>query len=513
MDHLKPIVTVTSGGIQTTQADAIIVNLFEGVTQPAGATGVVNQALAGAIAELIQLGDFQGKLGETAVLYPRGAIPARRVIVVGLGPAKTFDLEGVREASGAAIKQARTLGAAHVATIIHGGGLGGLDLTAAAQAVVEGSLLALYRYNAPGIKQAEKKKEAHQIEQLTLIEFDAGKIAAIQAGATSGEAIAAAVWLARDLVNQPSNVATPRAIVAAAEAMAAEVGLACRVLDEAALRQEGMNLFLAVTQGASEPTKFLILEHKPEGATERRPIVLIGKGVTFDTGGHDLKILESMVRMKGDMAGAAAVIGTLQVAATLGLPRHIIGLAPLGENRLSDTAYKPSDVFTAKNGVSVEVTSPDSEGRLLLADSLCYADSLQPEAVIDVATLTAGKMYALGYRTSALFATDDHLSEALLAAGQKGGEPLWRLPLDPAYDRQLASEVADVKNEGGKWGSAVNAARFLTHFVADWPWAHLDIAAGEFYDDSPWHTPRSYLTAGATGLPLRTLVEFLRSRS
>jgi leucyl aminopeptidase len=508
-----PSVNVTAGGIQTTEADAVIVNLFEGVTQPAGATGVVNRALADAIVNLIQLGDFRGKLGETAVLYPRGAIPARRVIVVGLGPVGNFDLEGVREASGAAIKQARTLGAAHVATIIHGGGSGGLDLTAAAQAVVEGSLLALYRYEAPGLKQAEKKKAAPQVEKLTLVEFDAGKIEAIQAGATAGEAIAAAACWAREWVNRPSNVATPSAIVAAAQAMAAEVGLACRVLDEGALREAGMNLFLAVTQGASEPSKLLILEHKPDTADQAGPIILVGKGVTFDTGGHDLKPLENMVRMKGDMAGAAAVIGALRAAASLRLPRHIIGLAPLGENRISDTAYKPSDVFTAKNGVSVEVTSPDSEGRLLLADALCYADTLQPQAVIDVATLTAGKMHALGYRTSALFATDDQLCEALLAAGQKVGEPLWRLPLDPAYDRQLASDVADLKNEGGKWGAAINAARFLAHFVGDWPWAHLDMAAGEFYDDSPVHTPRSYLTQGATGLPLRTLVEFLRGQS
>ncbi len=500
-------VAVQQGGIQAVEAEAIVVNLFQGVTQPAGATGVVNKALDGAITELIEAGDLTGKLGQTVVLYPRGAIPARRVIVVGLGQADKFDLEAAREAAGAAIKQAQKVGATSVATIVHGGGSGGLDLTAAAQAVVEGSLLALYKYDAPRSKK-DDDDENGQVDSLTLVEFDQNRIEQLEAGARAGQIIAESVYLARTLGNQPSNVASPAAIAATAQAMCAEVGLTCTVLDEAELRQQGMGALLAVNQGAVQPARFVVMEYWP---TDEQPVVLVGKGVAFDTGGYSLKTAAGMESMKGDMTGAAAVIAAMRAIALLKLPQPVIGLTPLVENLVSATAYKPGDVIIAKNGVSIEVNNTDAEGRLILADALCYADTLKPAVVIDIATLTGGKVIALGERTTGLFCTTDDLSEALLAAGQKVGEPLWRLPLDPAYDRQIKSQVADIKNSGGRTASPVTGARFLAHFVGDWPWAHLDIAGGEFYSNSPEQTPRSYMTKGATGIMVRTLVEFLRS--
>jgi leucyl aminopeptidase len=503
-------ITVQQGGIQAIEAEAVIVNLFKGVTQPGGATGVVNQALDGAIAELIESGDLTGKLGQTVVLYPRGAIPARRVIVVGLGEAETFDLEAVREAAGAAIKQAQQVGAASVATIIHGGGIGGLDLTEATQAVVESSLLALYKYDAPRSKKDEEEND-RAVESLTLVEFDEAKIGQIEAGAEAGRIIADSVTLARTLGNQPSNVATPAAIAETAQTMCAEVGLACTVLEEADLREQGMAALLAVTQGATRPARFVVMKYEPDGAAPGKPVVLVGKGVAFDTGGYSLKPAKSMEDMKGDMTGAAAVIAAMRAVALLKPPLSVIGLTPLVENVISGTAYKPGDVFIAKNGVSIEVLNTDAEGRLILADALCYAHDLEPAAVIDVATLTGGKVIALGERTTGLFCTDDALAETLAEAGQKVGEPLWRLPLDSAYDRQLKSQVADIKNTGGRAASAVTAARFLAHFVGEWPWAHLDIAGGEFYSNSPEQTARSYLTKGATGVTVRTLVEFLRN--
>ncbi len=510
-------ITVQQGGIQTIAADAIIVNLFEGVTEPAGAIGVVNKALGGAISELIAGGDLRGKLGETAVLYPRGAIPARRVIVVGLGQADKFDLEAVREAAAVAVKQAQKVGAANVASVIHGGGAGGLDLAEAAQAVVEGSVLALYRYDAP--KAKKEADEEKPVDSLTLVEFDAAKIGAIEAGARAGQIIAESVYLTRTLVNQPSNIATPSAIAAAAQAMCAEVGLTCRVLDEAEMRAEGMGALLAVSQGAAQPAKFIIMEHRPEpakghhpaSAAGTKPVVLVGKGVAFDTGGYSLKQASGMGDMKMDMAGAGAVFGTMRAVALLKLPLPVVGLVPTAENVISATAYKPADVFIAKNGVSIEIISTDAEGRMLLADALCYADTFNPAAVIDIATLTGGKVVALGERTNAVFCEDDSLYQALLAAGRKVGEPLWRMPLDPAYDRQIKSEVADIKNSGGRLASAVTAARFLTYFVGNWPWAHIDMAGSAEYNGGPEQTPRSYLTKGATGIPLRTLVEYLRS--
>lgn len=507
-------ITIQQAGIHTVTADAIIINLFQGVTAPGGATGAVDKALDGAITELIAGGDVRGKLGETVVLYPRGAIPARRVILVGLGKQEEFSLEAVREASGAAIKQARRVGATGVATIVHGGGIGGLDLAEAAQAVVEGSMLALYRYRGPRAEKEDGDDDT-AVETLTLVEFDGAKISQIEAGAAIGRAIADGVYLARTLVNQPGNVATPAAIAAAAQSMCAEVGLHCQVLDEAEIRQQGMGALLAVAQGATQPVKFIIMEYSPDssGQAGQQPVVLVGKGVAFDTGGYSLKPVENMGSMKMDMAGAAAVIGAMRTVALLKLPRPVIGLVPAVENVISATAYKPGDVFIAKNGISIEIITTDAEGRLILADALCYADGLKPAAVIDVATLTGGKVVALGERTNGLFCNDESLSQALLAAGQKVGEPLWRLPLDPAYDRQIKSEVADIKNSGGRIASAITAARFLAHFVADWPWAHIDMAGSAAYSDKPEQTARSYLVKGATGLPLRTLVEYLRSLS
>ncbi|MCB0154328.1 MAG: hypothetical protein KDF65_05980, partial [Anaerolineae bacterium] len=277
-------ISTKQASIQTVEAEAIIINLFQDVTAPGGATGVVDKALGGAISELIESGDLRGKKGETAVLYPRGAIPARRVIVVGLGKQADFGLEAVREAAAVAIKQAKKLGLKKsVASLVHGGGIGGLEIGEAAQAVVEGSMLALYHYDAPRAKKKEEDEEDQPIESLTLVEFDETKIEAIEAGARAGQIIAESVYLARDLVNRPSNVLTPTTLAEAAQAMCAEVGLTCRVLDEADMAAEQMNLLLAVTKGAAEPAKLIVMEHTP--LAEAQPIVLVGKGVTFDTGG------------------------------------------------------------------------------------------------------------------------------------------------------------------------------------------------------------------------------------
>jgi len=504
-------IVVQQGGIQSVDADTVIVNLFQGVTHPGGATGAVDRALNGAITEVIAGGDLKGKPGETVVLYPRGAMPAQRVIVVGLGRADKFDLEGVREASGGAIKQAAKLGAKNVATIIHGGGIGGLDVTAATQAVVEGSMLAMYKYDAPRRKKDEDD-DPEPPETLTLVEFDQSKLEAIRAGAQAGQAIAESVYLARTLSNQPSNVATPSAIAEAAQKAAAEAGLRCDLLDEAQMRDLGMNALLAVTQGATQPAQFIIMKYKPPQAQTRRPVVLVGKGVAFDTGGYSLKPPNSLLGMKGDMSGASAVIGAMRAIGLLKGDVPVVGLVPTVENVISATAYKPNDVFIAKNGVSIEIISTDAEGRMILADALCYADEFNPAAVVDVATLTGGKVVALGKRTNGLFCDDEALREALLAAGKSVGEPLWPLPLDSAYDRQIKSEVADIKNSGGRSASSVTAARFLAHFVGDWPWAHLDIAGSEFYSGDPEQTPRSYMTKGATGSTVRTLVEFVRKQ-
>ncbi|HEX6385217.1 MAG TPA: M17 family peptidase N-terminal domain-containing protein, partial [Anaerolineae bacterium] len=327
-------IQVKQGSIQESTADTIIVNVFEGVTRPGGATGAIDQALKGAVSELIAGGDLKGKAGEVGVLYPRGAIPARRVLVAGLGNRDEFDLEGVRKAAATAIKRARDLNAKEVATIVHGAGIGGLATAEAAQATAEGSLLATYRYDAPKQDDEEKK----EVDSLTIVEFDENKVGEIEASVRTAEAIAAGVTLARDLVNMPPNVATPTRLAAVAREIADAHGMNVLVGDREWAAEHNMGAFLAVAKGAGEPPKFIVLEHNGD-RDDQDTIVLVGKGITFDTGGISIKPSERMGEMKSDMGGAAAVLGTMKTVGMLALPLRVIGIAPCTENMPDANAY------------------------------------------------------------------------------------------------------------------------------------------------------------------------------
>lgn len=503
-------VRVKHEDVRSTTSDTILVGIFQDGEQLNGTASSLNESLDGAVSELIENGDINGKLGETATLYPRGAIAAKRVIIVGLGKHEDFKAEVIREASAVAIKLAKSLGATSVASALHDDDEAGIEVSQAAQAIVEGSLLALYEYEKAG---ASKDDESPKLSALTLIASEESNIAEIEMGVHAGEAIAEGVYLARTLVNRPSNIATPTAIAEIVQSMSADIGLNCRVLNEDEMRDEEMGLLLSVSQGSAESAKFIVIEHKPAQATNEKPVVLIGKGVSFDTGGYSLKPQAGMLGMKGDMSGAAAVIGAMNAVGKLNVPLHVVGLVPSAENMVSSTAFKPNDVFVAKNGVSVEIINTDAEGRLVLGDALAYADQLNPELVIDVATLTGAKKVALGSRINALYATEDSLNDELIAAGRNVNEPLWRMPLDESYDAQLKSAVADIKNDGGPEAASVTAARFLARFVGDWPWAHIDIAGSHYYSSGPEQDSRSYMTPGASGTPMRVLVEFLRQRA
>lgn len=496
-------IQVTQGNITASPADTIIVNLFAGVTTPSGGTGAVDQALSGAIRELIAQGDFKGNSGEVAVVYPRGTIAAKRVLVVGLGKAEKFDLEAVRLAAATAIKQAQKLNSQQVATIVHGAGVGNLPAAAAAQATVEGSLLALYQYAAA--KQKKENGSNNKIQSLTLVEFDESKLADIQAGADAAQAIVAGVNIARDLVNMPPNIATPSKMAEVAQEIAAAHKLAITVGDRAWAAEHKMGAFLAVAQGAGEAPKFIILEHNGD-RSDLETVVLVGKGITFDTGGISIKPSERMEAMKSDMGGAAAVLGAMKAIAALNLPLRVIGITPCTENMPDANAYRPADVITASNGKTIEIISTDAEGRMVLADALVYAERYNPKAVVDLATLTGACMVALGTNIAAgLFASDDWLRDKLLAAGQTSHERLWPLPLWPDYRKLIDSDVADMKNTGGRMGGVATSAVFLQEFV-NYPWAHLDIAGMALSEGKQAHTPR-----GGTGYGVRLLVEWLRN--
>jgi leucyl aminopeptidase len=504
-------IRVEPGMIQTVAADAVVVNLFQGVTEPGGATGAVDAALSGQIREVIAAGDFRGKAGETVVLYGRGALAAPRVIVVGLGKADKFGLEEARRAAATAATTAHKIGVRHLATIVNGAGIGGLDAADAAQAVVEGTLLALYAFKAykSTPKADDEDDDKREIERVTLVEADPERIASLRRGTDLGQAVYEGVALTRDLANHPSNVATPTYLADRAAQIAERHGMRLEVWDRARIVAEGMGAFASVARGSDEEPRFIILEHAPAGAADRPPYVLVGKGLTFDSGGISLKPGAGMGGMKFDMAGAAAVLGAMEVVGRLALPLHVYALVAATENMPGGHATKPGDIVTALNGTTIEILNTDAEGRMVLADALAYAQRLVPAAVVDIATLTGAIVTALGSHAAGLFSNNDAVAEALIAAGDRTGEKMWRLPLWDVYGEMVKSDYADIQNisesQRGQAGS-IFGGKFLERFV-DYPWAHLDIAG------MGWDAKKiPYIGKGATGYGVRLFVDWLRSQ-
>ncbi len=495
--HIQTIV----GGIQEQEAQAIVVNLFEGVTEPAGATGAVDAALGGAIRRLIAAGDFRGKRNEVVVLYPAAEFPARRVLLVGLGKQEKFSVEGIRQTAATVARKARDLGITQLHTIVHGAGVGDIEMEVAAQAVVEGTILGLYRYLELKTRLEDVRPN---LEMLALVEFDPAKRAALEAGAGIGQIIAEATCLARDLVNRPANVATPSTIAETARVMADVVGLECRIMEKPEMESLGMGAFLSVNKGGGEPAKMVILEHNA-GRYDLPTVVLIGKGITFDSGGISIKPSQDLWKMKDDMAGAAAVIGAIGAAAQLGLPLHIVALAPLTENMPDAWASKPGDVVKSLKGLTVEIHSTDAEGRMILIDALSYAETFRPQAIVDIATLTGAQAVALGLPAAAVMG-DEGLIARLRAAGDATYDRVWPMPLFEEYGEQLKTDVADVRHVGSRMGGSITAGFFLSKFVPEGvPWAHIDMAAQGLADED-----RPYIPKGGTGYGVRLLVEMLR---
>jgi leucyl aminopeptidase len=494
-------VKVIPGHIHESDADAIILPFIQD-SQLDGAIKQVDQALGGAITDLIDSGDFVGKVGQVSVLYPRGAVPAKRVILIGLGVAGSYSIDSIRRAAATAIKKAGELKASRVATVIYN-----LEQTeGVVEAITEGSLLAIYNY--PG----QKKVAAPEVFPKTLeVLVDPAQVEAAQSGVEAGVAIAEGVITARDLVNQPPNVCTPAYMAEIAGKIAKAVGLRCEVLEKKQMEALGMGALLNVARGSDTPPRFIILEHNAERAEELDTIVLIGKGVTFDTGGYSIKTSEGMVGMKADMAGGAAVIGAMQAIAALKLPLHVVGLVPAADNMISGHSYRPQEVITASNGVTIEVISTDAEGRLLLADALVFASRYKPSAVVDIATLTGACVVALGSVAAGLFSSDEALRDALMDASARTGEKVWPLPMFAEYDKDIESQSADIKNSGGRYGGASIGAVFLKHFV-DYPaWAHIDMAGLAGIDSMSGKNDNPYVSAkGATGFGTRLLTDFVR---
>jgi leucyl aminopeptidase len=445
-------------------------------------------------------GDFSGKEGETTLLYSDGAAP--RLLLVGLGDRSSSTLETLRRATSRTARKARSLGVRQVAFALPD--LEGASTEGSARAAAEGVALGLYRFTRykTGDKEAEADRELDSFE-LTYGE-DADEATASR-GADVGVKVAAAALLARDLANEPSNTATPEHLATKAREIAERYGMEAEVLDRAGIEKEGLVGLATVGRSAKNEPRFIVLEHRKGG--DGAPIVLVGKGVTFDSGGISLKPSSGMEDMKFDMSGGAAVLGAMEAAGALDLPLNVVALVPATENLPGGDAFRPGDVLELHSGKTVEVLSTDAEGRLILADALSYARRYEPAAVVDCATLTGACRVALGDHASGLMGNDEDLIAEVQAAGEVTGERAWPLPLFEEYTRQIKGDVADIKNSGGRYGGALTAGAFLKEF-ADYPWAHLDIAGTAYGKKGNTYTPK-----GATGVPARLLVEFLIGRT
>ena len=489
-------IKVVAGDITRIKADAVIVNLFEGVKQPGGATGAVDQALGGAITKLIAENEVKGKLNELTLIHTLGKLEAGRVLVAGLGKQEKFTLDSIRGLMAEACKYLRKLGVKRAATIVHGAGIGGLDAEKAVQAIAEGSILGLYTFR----RHITKESEHGEIEELLIVERDESKVAGLERGLKRGRIMAEATNFARNMINEPANHMTPSDMAQVARDVAAKYGLECTVLEREEMKNLGMGALLGVAQGSKQPPKFIILSYRG-GDPSASTLGLVGKGLTFDSGGISLKPSEAMDEMKGDMAGGATVIAAIKAIAELKLKINVMGLIPATENLPGGAALKPGDVLKAMSGKTIEVVNTDAEGRLILADALSYGRKQGLTPLIDVATLTGACRVALGDICTGAFGNNQELISKVIKAGEEAGEKIWQLPMFEEYKEQNKSEVADIKNSGGRYGGAITAAQFLAEFSQDTPWTHLDIAGTSYATKE-----KAYLIKGATGAVVRTLV-------
>ena len=493
-------IKVVHGDIAQVDAPAIVVNLFEGVEAPGGATGAVDKALDGAITQLISDGEIKGKKGETTLIHTFGKIPASRVVVLGLGKSDEFDVEVVRKTMGSACRYLRKLDIRKAATVAHGAGVGGLNSADAGQGLAEGSLLGLYRFKTYLTKNPEEN--ARELDELLVVEMDQNKVSSLEGGIARGRIIAEAAMIARDMVNEPANVMTPTRMSDAARQVSEEHGLELKVIDRDDMKEMGMGAFLGVAQGSDEPPKLIVLKYEGDPNNPENNLGLIGKGITFDTGGISIKPAANMEDMKGDMAGGASVIAAMQAIGQLKPKINVTGMVAATENMPGGSAQRPGDVVRSMSGKTVEVINTDAEGRLVLSDALHYAREMGITKLVDIATLTGAIIIALGHACSGAMTNNQELMDKVTKAGMATGERIWQLPMYDEYKEQLKSNVADMKNVGGRPAGSITAAQFLSEFVEDTPWVHLDIA-GTFLSSEE----SGYVVKGGTGVPTRALID------
>ncbi len=494
-------INVIVGDIAGIAADAIMVNHFEGMKNPDGETAAVDRALDGAISQLIKQGEIKGKANEITMVHSFGKLPAARVVVVGLGKPSELSVNKIRGAVAETCRWLRSKEISDIATIPQGANRNDVSPGDAAQAITEGALLGTYTFRKHMTKEEDKPGE---IKQLSIVGTEKLKLE-LEGGVNKGQIVSEATNLARDMVNEPANYMTPTDMAEMAAKLARSSGMEITVIDLEQMKEMGMGGLLGVAQGSLQPPKFIVLDYKGSAAKEP-DIALVGKGITFDSGGISIKPSEKLEEMKGDMAGGAAVIAAMLAIARLKPKINVMALIPATENLPDGNAFKPGDVLTAMNGKTIEIISTDAEGRLVLADALSYAKKHGAKKMVDAATLTGACRIALGDICTGAFGNNQELMDRIIAAGKEAGELVWQMPMYDEYKEQNKSDVADIKNVGGRPAGAITAAKFLAEFVDDIPWVHLDIAGTSLTDKE-----RGYQVKGATGVPVRTLVNLVLS--
>ncbi|NWG86740.1 MAG: leucyl aminopeptidase [Hydrogenophilaceae bacterium] len=490
--------SIKSGSPEKQRVASVVVGVFDS-RKLSEAGQAIDQAAGGYLSDIIRRGDMEGKLGTTLLLHHVPNTLCDRVLLVGLGKEREFREKQYREAMRSAVKTLNDTGSMEAAIYLSEIPVKRRDVVWNIEQAVIAARETLYRFDQMKSKQEEVRRP---LRRLILAVSRRGELTEGEAGIARGQAIANAMQVAKDLGNLPGNICTPTYLAEQALKLAKSHGLAVEVLELADMEKLGMGSFASVAKGSRQPPKFIVMQHKG-GNKKDKPLVLVGKGITFDAGGISLKPAAEMDEMKYDMSGAASVMATMQAAAELKLPLNVVALIPTCENLPDGAANKPGDIVTSMSGQTIEILNTDAEGRLILCDALTYAERFEPEAVVDVATLTGACVIALGNVATGLLANNDALARELVHAGEAAYDRVWQLPLWDDYQEQLKSNFADMANIGGRPAGTITAAAFLSRFARKYHWAHLDIAG------TAW---RSGKDKGSTGRPVPLLVHFLLGR-
>ena len=476
------------------ECDALIVPVFENEDEGNEFLAALDERLGGLIKELQSTEEWTSMAGAVLVIYRPEKLKTARLILLGAGKKESYDSHAIGSLMRKAVLKVKGHNLKRVAFYPRSQ----VEPQRAAQAVVEGVILATYQ--ADDYKTEDKSRNF--VEEILFVSDQDMDVTEVEASMERGEILANATNMARKLVNEPGNRVNPSRLAQAAKEVAAKSHLEIEVWGEPEMKDKGMGAILAVAQGSDEAARFIILKHFGATDSEAKPIVLVGKGVTFDSGGLSLKPAQSMEEMKADKAGACAVLAAMQAIAQLGVKKNVVGLIPAVENLPSGRAQRPGDVIRALSGKTIEVINTDAEGRLILADALFYGRQLEPEFMVDIATLTGAVVIALGKIRAGVFCNDEELFERVSRASDQSGEKLWRMPLDDEYRKEIESPIADIKNVGSRWGGAITAAKFLQEFVEGVPWCHIDIAGVDLFKGEGD-------IKGPTGFGVKTLVEIV----